>query len=52
MNPTEKRIRHQTQQKLDRLRREDAKPSTIERLQRSIAGQPHVVQKGKVLRGK
>lgn len=52
MHPNEKKLRYQDLQKLGRMKRDGAKPSTVMQLQRSIAGSPKVVQKAKVLRGK
>jgi hypothetical protein len=48
MHDTEKRLRYQAQAKLGQLKRDGAKPSTVEKLRRSIAGERGHVQKGKV----
>jgi hypothetical protein len=48
MKDNEKRLRYEAQIKLGQMERDGAKPSTIERLRRSIAGVREHQQKGKV----
>lgn len=48
MRRVEKQLRYQAQAKLGRMEREGAKPSTVEKLRRSIAGTRERQQKGLV----
>jgi hypothetical protein len=49
MNRVEKQLRYQSVQKLNRMKREGAKPQVVEQMRRSIAGSREHQQKGPVL---
>ena len=48
MHANEKRLRYQQQAQLGKMKRDGAKPTTIARLKKSIAGERGHAQKGKV----